>query len=353
MNNNDKATAANKYLIYGVEMSPYSIKVRSYFRYKGIEHQWIIRSTANKSEFEAYAKLPIIPLVVTPDKQAIQDSTPILEKMEMLFPSPAAIPSDPVLAFLSHLLEEYADEWANKYMFHYRWLDRVDQDSASLRLADLMMPRFLRYVPIVNSVLQASIASAIKKRMSGRLWVVGSNEQTGPQIETSFHNLASLLQRHLSNRKYLFGAAPSCADFALWGQLANIWQDPTGRKLIEKDYAGLRDWINCLENPKHSSSESVWETWAALEETLLPLLKSEVGETFLPWTSAITKAMNKGQDSVAMQLNGKEFSHSIGGPQKYHVKSLKALRAKYAILSENKQLQKIMQQAACVPYLQD
>ena len=29
------------YRIFGVELSPYSIKVRSYFRYKNIPHMWI------------------------------------------------------------------------------------------------------------------------------------------------------------------------------------------------------------------------------------------------------------------------------------------------------------------------
>jgi len=35
---------AESYRIFGAEMSPYSVKVRSYFRYKGIPHQWILRN---------------------------------------------------------------------------------------------------------------------------------------------------------------------------------------------------------------------------------------------------------------------------------------------------------------------
>ena len=40
------------YRIFGAEISPYSVKVRSYFRYKGIPHEWIVRSGATQAEFQ-------------------------------------------------------------------------------------------------------------------------------------------------------------------------------------------------------------------------------------------------------------------------------------------------------------
>ena len=53
---------AEYYRIIGAEMSPYSVKVRSYFRYKAIPHQWVLRNAESQAEFEKYAKVPIIPL---------------------------------------------------------------------------------------------------------------------------------------------------------------------------------------------------------------------------------------------------------------------------------------------------
>jgi len=58
---------SNVHRIFGNELSPYSVKVRSYFRYKKIPHEWIVRDATNEAEFRQYAKLPLIPLVVTPD----------------------------------------------------------------------------------------------------------------------------------------------------------------------------------------------------------------------------------------------------------------------------------------------
>ena len=58
---------AGDYRIIGAEMSPYSVKLRSYFRYKAIPHQWVLRNAASQAEYEKHARMPIIPLVVTPE----------------------------------------------------------------------------------------------------------------------------------------------------------------------------------------------------------------------------------------------------------------------------------------------
>ena len=107
---------SGEYRIHGVEISPYSVKVRSYFRYKGIPHRWIPRNQDQQGEYQKYAKLPLVPLVVTPDEEAIQDSTPIIERVDADFPEPSIHPNDPVANFISILLEEFGDEWGNKWI---------------------------------------------------------------------------------------------------------------------------------------------------------------------------------------------------------------------------------------------
>src|SRR5882672_9828029 len=97
--------STSTYRIFGLELSPYSVKVRSYFRYKAIPHAWIVRNSENAAEYQKYAKLPLVPLVVTPDGEGIQDSTPILEHFEALVPEPSIHPQESVDAFLSALLE--------------------------------------------------------------------------------------------------------------------------------------------------------------------------------------------------------------------------------------------------------
>jgi len=164
---------SGQYRIFGSEMSPYSVKVRSYFRFKGIDHQWIARSPANEEEFKKYARLPIVPMVVTPDDQGIQDFTPIIEAVDPLFPQPSIHPASPALNFLSALLEEFGDEWGNKLMFHHRWFAPVDQQASALTLAHLNMPG-------APPEQIEGLAGMILGRMSTRGHFVGSSPENAP-----------------------------------------------------------------------------------------------------------------------------------------------------------------------------
>jgi len=197
--------------------------------------------------------------------------------------------------------------------------------------------------------MKNKIAKTIKERMSNRLWVIGSNENTEKEITDSFHNLLSKLNSHLKVRKYIFGDKPSYADFGLWGQIYNSWTDPTPRKFIEKDYSNLLPWIDRMLKPKDEGS---YESWDSLSDTLMPILKEEIGEVFLPWTSEVTKSMSEEKEELSVIIKGKEFKHSIGGPQKYHVKSLAVLKSKFESFKGNQALESILSETNCLRFLQ-
>jgi glutathione S-transferase len=211
-----------RYRLFGAELSPYSIKVRSYLRYKQLPHDWIVRSQANEDEFRGLAKLPLVPLLVMPDGSVLQDSTPIIERLEQVHPEPSIHPPGPVAAFVSALLEEYGDEWGNKPMFHYRWAYEPDQASAARRIAGEMMPG-------IDKATLAPAVEMVRARMVPRLSFVGSSDATRPAIEGSFLRLASILEEHLAGRPYVFGGRPAFADFGLYPQIRQAATDPTAR----------------------------------------------------------------------------------------------------------------------------
>ena len=329
---------ATPHRIFGIEMSPYSVKVRSYFRYKEIPHQWIVRSAETQAEYQKYAKLPIVPLVVTPGGEGIQDSTPILERFEAEHPDPSIHPGDPVCAFVSALLEEFGDEWGNKWMFHYRWAREVDQQSAAGRIARAMLPA-------ASDEQHAGMTAQICERMVGRVWFVGSNFETAPQIEASFRESIELLDAHLATRKYLFGARPAFGDFGLFAQLYEAWTDPTPGALIEGRAQRVLDWLQRMLWPR---AEGEFEPWQALEPTLLPLLERQVGRLFLPWSLANAEAIAAGKEEFRVELGGHGW---VQKPQKYHAKSLAALRAKHAALRERAAVDRVLARAGCLAAL--
>ena len=327
------------YRIYGVELSPFSVKIRSYFRYKQIPHRWIVRDSETMADFQKYAKIPIIPLVVTPDEKGLQDSTPIMEKIDAAFPEPSTQPGDPVSAFVSLLLEEFGDEWGNKWMFHLRWAREEDQLSAAGRIAATMAPKG-------NEEARIAVRTQIIERMVGRVWFVGSNAETGPQIESGFRSALAQLDAHLADRPYLFGERPAWGDFGLWGQIYNAWTDPTGAAWIESTSLNVLDWIHRMLSP---SMEGAFEPWSSLEGTLAPFLADQVGALFCPWTQANAAAMAAGDEEFSVELASGRWTQK---PQKYHAKSLQTIREKYAAVADKSELDSVLAKAGCLETLQ-
>jgi glutathione S-transferase len=329
---------ADVYRIFGAELSPYSVKVRSYFRYKRIPHEWVVRTVQNQAEFDRYAKLPLIPLVIAPDGTAMQDSTPIIERMEALYPEPSIHPADPALAFLSALIEEYADEWGNKPMFHYRWFYEPDQESGAERIASSMNPE-------ATGELLAGIRAAVKGRMIPRLAFVGSSVATKDQIEASFHRQIEILDRHLGSRPFLFGGRPAFGDFGLFAQLYECYTDPTPGGIIRSGAPRVVAWIDRMLEPRAAGD---WERWSDLEPTLLPLFRDEIAAVFFPWSAANSRALAAGDKEFTVQLDGKPFTQET---QKYHAKSLAALRARYAAVADRSELDPVLERAGCRTWL--
>jgi glutathione S-transferase len=327
------------YRVFGAELSPFSVKIRSYFRYKKIPHQWIQRDSDSMADYQKFAKIPIIPLVVTPEDKGLQDSTPIMETIDGLFPDPSTHPEDPVCAFVSLLLEEFGDEWGNKWMFHLRWAREEDRLSAGGRIAVSMAPKG-------DEGARIAVRAKVIERMIGRVNFVGSNDVTAPQIEKSFRDSLEQLDTHLADRSYLLGARPSWGDFGLWGQIYNAWTDPTGAAWVESAAPNVLAWIQRMLYPV---AEGDFESWSSLEPTLMPFLKSQVGALFCPWTVANSAAMAAGGAEFSVELAGKTFAQE---PQKYHAKSLKVIRDKYAAVADKSDLDPVLDAAGCLSALQ-
>tara|TARA_Y100001954_G_scaffold49593_1_gene52356 strand:+ start:2649 stop:3677 length:1029 start_codon:yes stop_codon:yes gene_type:complete len=329
------------YKIFGVELSPYSVKVRSYFRYKGINHKWIVRSFENQKEYKRYARIPIVPLVVTPDDKPLQDSTPLMETLENEIEGPSMTPEDKDLAFISRLIEEYADEWVNKPLFHYRWNYKEDEKSASRKIASYFMPEFLQKVPFFGLLLLTLFSLFIANRQKSRRHWLGTFPENTKVIEDSFEGLLSILDKHLSNRSYLFGEKPCLGDFGLWGQLYNLYQDPTPKALIKKQAPNVEKWIERMLSPKDEGS---YESLKTLELTLSPLLEKEVAGVFLPWAHENQIALKRREKAFKIKVKGNFFEQ---GPIKYQSKSFQTLKDLFKEMDKSPDLENYLKKTKC------
>lgn len=324
------------YQVFGSEMSPYSVKVRSWFRYKGAPHVWVPRNSSNDEDYRRYAKLPIVPAVATPEGEGIQDSTPIIEALEPKFPEPSIHPEGP-LGFLSALIEEFGDEWGNKLMFHHRWYADIDARASAQTLARLSAPR-------VEEAEITARTEMIHARMTGRGHFVGSSDATAPLIRRYLYELLDILEPHLANRLYLFGARPAFGDFGLSAQLYEATVDPTCGAIIRSRAPNVLDWCHRMLEPRN---DGPFEDWASLAPTMAPLI-AYVGRYFLPWSVANAKALADGTETFTVDLPGGAY---VQPPQKYHAKSLAVLRGKYAAVKDDAQLAAILGAAGCTPHL--
>jgi hypothetical protein len=220
-------------------------------------------------------------------------------------------------------------------MFHYRWARDVDQISAAGRIARMRGPT-------AGEEQHAAFAGQVRARMVDRVWFVGSNPVTAPQIEAGFADILGLLDTHLATRPYLFGGRPAFADFGLWGQIYEMWTDPTAGAIIGGGAPHVLDWVHRMLWPK---AESPFEAWSSLQPTLMPILIEQVGAQFMPWTCANEKALGEGQEEFSVPLGDKIWTQK---PQKYHARSLAMLRAKYAAAADKAALDPVLQAAGCL-----
>ncbi len=121
-----------------------------------------------------------------------------------------------------------------------------------------------------------------------------------------------------------------------------MWTDPTPGAIIESRAPAILAWIQRMLWPR---VEGEFEPWKALEATLMPLLETQVGRLFMPWTIANAEAIAAGREEFSVELAGRTWTQK---PQKYHAKSLAALRDKYAALSDRSAIDPILERAGCL-----
>jgi glutathione S-transferase len=312
-------------LIRGMPGSPYTRKMVALLRYRRIPYRLILGGHGAHRGLPA-AKVELLPTVYFEGRggelEAMVDSTPILRRLEDEWSDRHVVPADPVVAFVDELLEDFADEWLTKAMFHYRWRYAADIDKAGE-----VLPRWSDTAAAEETMRARK--RFICDRQIGRLYVVGSNDTTAPIIEASYVRTLGLLREHLEEHHFLLGERPGSADFATYGQLTQlVGFDPTPAAVALAEAPRVVAWVNVVEDLSGLEVED--DGWLGRDElvALRPLL-AEVGRGYAPVMLANAAALQSGRDAVDATVDGAPWRQQ---PFPYQARCLQWLRAAYARL---------------------
>jgi len=310
--------------IVGAPGSPYSRKLRAALRYRRIPYTWAQMGTSSARALPR-TRVELLPQLVFPGaREALTDSSPLLRKLEAEYSGRSVIPDDPALAFLDALLEDYADEWLTKAMFHYRWAFAPD-----IAQAAAILPRWRK----VDEPEETAVAAGkmFAERQIGRLGVVGSNETTAPVIEDSYVRVLRLLDARLQEAPFVLGARPAACDFGLYGQLTQLaaW-DPTPRAIALERAPRVVAWLDIVEDLSGlEPSSGGWISRDAVPDSLRALF-AEVGRVYAPFLLANADALARQAEQVECTIDGRAW---VQKPFPYQGKCLQWLRESHAALA--------------------
>jgi len=312
----------------GVAGSPYTRKMRAMLRYRGIPYRMIRAADANAAK-RPKPKVSLLPTFYLLDDSgnpvAVTDSTPLIRRFEAEYSGRSVLPSDPVVRFLDYLLEDYGDEWLTKCMFHFRWAHPENIDKAGSILP------FYSKVDVTDEQVKP-FSEHISKLQVGRLYVVGSNETTGPIIEASYHRFLERFDDHLQTQPYLMGQRPGASDFAQYGQLTQLALfDTTAVRITVAQAPRVYGWTEDTEDLSGLEvSDEGWTTRESVSDTLREIL-AEVGRVYAPCLLGNAAAVASGAQQVECNVDGEKW---VQPPFPYQAKCLQWIREERAALSD-------------------
>ncbi len=336
----------------GAPGSPYTRKMLALMRYRHIPYRYLVGTHADTLGFPKPA-VELLPTFYLPnadgDIQAVTDSTPLIRRLEKDIAERSVIPKDPALAFLDALLEDFADEWVTKAMFHYRWSFAPDIEKAGGTL-----PAHFVGITAPEEQLQA-LKVQFSQRQISRLPVVGSNPTTAKLIESAYTRLVQLLDIHFRKFPFLLGSRPAACDFAMYGQLSQlVLVEPTSMALTLRLSPRVVAWVGWMEDLSGWEPEPQAEGWVSLESlppSLMHLL-AELSLGYVPLMIANAKALSNQSKQVEVQLNEGLWTQAT---VPYQGKCLRWLREQFSSLNSDEQLQcrEVLKTTRCISLIDE
>lgn len=271
----ERQPAAGTLTLYGMPVSLYTGKARSYLRKQRLPHaERPPADPAYRTRVMPRLKRLIVPVVELPDGTLLQDTSAIIDGLEARFAVPLpCYPAGPKQKLAALALELFGDEGLLRMAMHYRWSHLADQEAFLRR-------EFAGFVaPTAPLEEQDRLAAAPMAQMQSYLPNLGITTDSAPLIEAAYRELLDGLEAHFLKHPYLLGGRPSIGDFGLIGPLyAHLGRDPVPASLMRRRAPRTARWVERMnapdpdmpEYPDHAADVFLPED--AVPETVLPLL---------------------------------------------------------------------------------
>jgi glutathione S-transferase len=304
-----------RYILYTMDNSPYSDKMRAFLRYKRLA--FVEHTESMETRFtvlQARTGKTMVPVLITPEDEALNDSTTIAAMLEKRHPEPATRWADRSLDTLAMLLEDYADEWLVRIMLASRWYHAADAAQNAAIIATGM----------THGLYGIDFQRAAREFPPGIISTVPKMGATPENAEGWYAMIPRVLAAMavvLAKSEFLTGSTPHLADFAFYGMLNQIRRDPTGFGWISQGPKEVVDWLARFETACKEGGSKPGKSLG--DVTLLGPLVREAMETYFRMSVANARALDAGGKSpVQVKLaGGFEFE---APPAKYNRKLLDA-----------------------------
>ncbi|NKC15159.1 MAG: glutathione S-transferase [Gammaproteobacteria bacterium] len=331
------------YRVVGVDSSPYTAKVRAVLRYRRLPYQWICRFPQMWEETQHVrpALMPMVQFPGDPDSQYRTDSTLILYALEAAQPQHRSITVPHAgLAFISHLIEDMADEWLTKCLFYYRFNTVEAGDFAARWVMDDSKRR-------QHPESLARDAQIFRARQVARMGLVGAIPENGPVIEQTYRRVLATVETIAGSGSYLFGSRPALADFGLYAQLRTIGIDPVGMAIMRAHAPRTEHWLRRLDDA--SGVEGTWHTDIGQLPSAVGDLLSLAGQMYLPFLKANTLAVQNKEESFSAQIGEHPFTTRAFN---YQAKCYAWLRDEFNAIpnAERENIRGLLQMSGCLAY---
>jgi len=303
------------YLVWGSELSPFTLKLQAQLRYAGIPFVDLPRDGSRWQNYRAnfvierakrrrtalrFPRLddldeyPLVPFLIGDGDRVLYDSSALARWIDAQHRPPGGplFPEAPAAAFVAQLIDEAFDEFGLYMVHHNRWVTSATTNDAGARLAR-------EYRRVLPPGVQGVMARYFSRRQVRRLPYLFSVAPPGFEIpglsraltppspvgfppthallDEAWATYVTAMESILGRQPCLLGERFTVADASAYGQLAMNLADPTAARRLRELAPTTFAWLQRIyggDVPRQSGA-------IRLTPELRPLLRI-IEQTYVP-----------------------------------------------------------------------